>query len=41
MLAVHFDGPDNVYHIKLTGPEQTVEAYKKGFDDWLRGFKKE
>jgi hypothetical protein len=39
MLAVHFDGPKNVYHIKLTGPAKTVDHYKKGFDDWLMGFK--
>jgi hypothetical protein len=41
MLAIQFDGPDNVYHIKLTGPAHTVDAYKQGFDEWLKGFKKE
>jgi hypothetical protein len=41
MLAVQFEGPDNTYHIKLTGPAKTIEEYKKGFDDWLKGFKKE
>lgn len=39
MLAVQFEGPKNVYHIKLTGPAKTVEAYKKGFDDWVKNFK--
>jgi hypothetical protein len=39
LLAVHFDGPSNVYHIKLTGPAKTVEQYKKGFDEWLHGLK--
>jgi hypothetical protein len=39
MLAVQFDGPKNVYHIKLTGPAKTVEAYKKGFDGWVKNFK--
>jgi hypothetical protein len=39
MLAVHFEGPKNIYHIKLVGPEKTVEHYKKGFDDWLKAFK--
>jgi hypothetical protein len=39
MLAVHFEGPKNVYHIKLTGPAKTVEHYQKGFDEWLKGFK--
>ena len=40
LLAVQFQGPDNLYHIKLTGPAKTVEHYKKDFDAWLKGFKK-
>ena len=39
LLAVHFDGPKNVYHIRLVGPAKTVEAYKKGFEEWLKNFK--
>ena len=39
MLAVHFEGKMNIYHIKLVGPAKTVEHYKKGFDDWLKAFK--
>ncbi|HEY7329441.1 MAG TPA: hypothetical protein VH592_17515 [Gemmataceae bacterium] len=39
MLAVQFDAPKNVYHIKLTGPAKTVETYKKGFDEWVKNFK--
>jgi hypothetical protein len=39
MLAIYFDGPKDVYQIKLTGPAKTVEAYKKGFDEWLKNFK--
>jgi hypothetical protein len=39
MLAVHFEGTKNIYHIKLVGPEKTVEEYKRGFDDWLKAFK--
>lgn len=39
MLAIHFEGPSNIYHIKLTGPAKTVESYKKGFDEWLKNFK--
>src|SRR5262249_42962623 len=31
MLAVHLEGPRNVYHIRLVGPAHTVDAYKKGF----------
>ena len=40
LLAVQFDGPDNTYQIRMTGPAKTVEANKKAFDDWLAGFKK-
>ncbi len=40
MLAIHFEGPKEVYHIKLTGPAKTIEQHKKGFDEWLKGFKK-
>ena len=39
MLAVYFDGKDNLYTFKLVGPAATVEAAKKGFDDWLKAFK--
>ena len=39
MLAVQFNGPNNLYHIRLVGPAKTVEEYKKGFDDWLKNFK--
>jgi hypothetical protein len=39
MLAIYFDGPQDVYQIKLTGPAKTVEAYKKGFDEWVKNFK--
>jgi hypothetical protein len=39
MLAIHLEGPLEVYHIKLTGPAKTVEHYKKGFDEWLKAFK--
>ena len=39
MLAVHFQGPETVYHVRLVGPAKTVEQYKKGFDDWLKAFK--
>jgi len=26
-------------HIRLSGPGQVVEKYKKGFDEWLKGMK--
>lgn len=40
MLAVQFEGPENAYHIMLRGPEATIKEHKKGFDEWLKGFKK-
>jgi len=39
MLAIQFEGPKDIYHIKLTGPAKTVESYKKGFDEWFNGLK--
>ena len=39
MLAVYYEGKDNVYTFKLVGPAATVDAAKKGFDDWLKAFK--
>jgi hypothetical protein len=41
MLAVHFEGPRDVYHIRLVGPARTVESYQQGFEEWLKNFKKE
>ena len=40
MLAIQWDGPDNPYQIRVTGPEKTVAHYKKSFDEFLKGFKK-
>jgi hypothetical protein len=40
-LAVQFQGPDKVYHLIVSGPAATLEHHKKGFDDWLKGFKKD
>ena len=39
MIAVYFDGPEDVYQFKLTGPAKTVEQYQKDFDTWVKGFK--
>jgi hypothetical protein len=39
LLAIHLNGPKTVYHIRLVGPAKTVEAYKKGFEEWLKNFK--
>jgi hypothetical protein len=40
MVAIHYEGPKDVYHIKLTGPAKTIAQHKKGFDEWLKGYKK-
>lgn len=40
MIAVQYDGDDNTYHFRITGPAATVEHHKKGFDDWLKALKK-
>jgi hypothetical protein len=39
MLAVYYEGKDNVYTFKIVGPANTVEAAKKGFEEWLKAFK--
>jgi hypothetical protein len=39
MLAVHFEGKNDQYHIKLVGPAKTVASYKTGFDEWLKALK--
>ena len=39
MLAIHLKTTDHLFHIKLIGPAKTVEQYKKGFDEWIKGFK--
>ena len=39
MLAIYYEGKDNVYTFKLVGPAATVDAAKKGFEDWLKAFK--
>lgn len=39
MIAIYYDGKEDPYQIKLTGPAKTVEAYKSGFDEWLKNFK--
>src|SRR5262249_27368179 len=40
-LGVVFASKNGPYFITLTGPAKTVAEHKKGFDEWLKGFKKE
>ncbi len=39
MVAIYFDGPRDIYQIRMTGPSKTIEQYKKGFDEWIKSFK--
>lgn len=39
MLGVIFEAKKGPYFIRMVGPENTVAYYKKGFDEWLKGFK--
>jgi hypothetical protein len=39
MVAVAFQTKQTPYHIRMVGPEKTVEHYRKGFDEWLKAFK--
>jgi hypothetical protein len=39
MVAVFFDTPEGAHLIRLIGPERTVEEHRKGFEDWVKGFK--
>lgn len=40
LLGLQIEGKDHPYHVRLVGPAKTVAHYKKGFDAWLKGFKK-
>jgi hypothetical protein len=39
MVAIYFEGPEDIYQIKLTGPAKTVDEHLKEFDDWVKAFK--
>jgi len=40
MIGVVFESDkEGPYFMRLTGPARTVEAHKKDFDNWLKGFK--
>ena len=39
MLMVVFESKNGPYYFRLVGPAKTVEAHKKGFDEWVKGFK--
>jgi hypothetical protein len=39
MLAVFWDSKTGPYFFRVVGPARTVEHYKKGFEEWVKGFK--
>jgi len=39
MIGVVFESPNGPYFFKMVGPAKTIEANKKGFDEWLKNFK--
>lgn len=39
MLAVYWDSKKGPYFFRLVGPAKTVAENKKGFDEWVKGFK--
>lgn len=39
MVALHWEGPQTVYHFRLSGPAKTVEKNRQAFVDWLKSFK--
>jgi hypothetical protein len=40
-LGIVFESKKGPYFFRLVGPAKTVTQYRKGFDDWLKGFKPE
>lgn len=39
LIGVILETPNGPYYVRFVGPAKTIEANKKGFDDWLKGFK--
>lgn len=39
LLGAIFETKDGQYQIRCIGPEKTIEKNKKGFEDWIKGFK--
>ncbi len=39
MVALHWEGPQNVYHFRMTGPAKTVEKNRQIFIEWLKSLK--
>jgi hypothetical protein len=39
MVAVIFESKNGPYYFRMYGPQKTMEANKKGFEDWIKNFK--
>jgi hypothetical protein len=39
LLGVYFATPQGPYRIRVLGPADTVEFYRKGFENWVKAFK--
>jgi hypothetical protein len=39
LLGVYFSTPQGPYRIRVFGPADTVEFYRKGFEEWVKAFK--
>ena len=39
LIGVVLESANGPYFIRVTGPAKTIEAHKKGFDEWLKGMK--
>ena len=39
LVGVVFDSPNGPYFIRMVGPAKTLEANRKGFENWLKSFK--
>jgi hypothetical protein len=39
LIGVVFESQNGPYYIRLVGPAKTIEAHKKGFDEWLKSLK--
>ena len=39
MLAIYFEGPKDLYQVRVVGPAATVEKHKADFDSWIKSFK--
>jgi hypothetical protein len=39
LIGVVFESKNGPYFIRMVGPQKTMEANRKGFEDWLKNFK--